>query len=200
MISPSSIVSINSGQHYSFTSGQNKWNLMSVDDLLFMTMTNQAYPSRHAFALLDELQRTFVAKVGAKAETAREGGLSGETKSLSTKLCEKYDDLREIDAINRTMAKVDEVKLVMQENVEIALQNCVTLEHIEKQAEDLEQGAAVFKTRAKDLRSKMWWKKLKMQLLLASIIIIILTAVGLGIYFATKGDDDDDKKDKEGGD
>ena len=46
---------------------------------------------------------------------------------------------QEIDAINRTMAKVDAVKLVMQENVEIALQNCVTLEHIEKQAEDLEQ-------------------------------------------------------------
>ena len=89
------------------------------------------------------------------------------------------------------MAKVDEVKLVMQENVEIALQNCVTLEHIEKQAEDLEQGAAVFTTRAKDLRSKMWWKKLKMQLLLASIIIIILTAVGLAIYFTTKSDDDD---------
>ena len=92
MISPSSITSINAGQHYTFTSGQNKWHLTAVDELLFMTMARPDVPSRHAFALLDELQRTFVAKVGTKAETAREGGLSGETKPLSTKLCEKCDD------------------------------------------------------------------------------------------------------------
>ena len=92
MISPSSITSINAGQHYTFTSGQNKWHLTAVDELLFMTMTNQTYPSRHAFALLDELQRNFVAKVGTKAETAREGGLSGETKPLSKELCAKCDD------------------------------------------------------------------------------------------------------------
>ena len=61
--------------------------------------------------------------------------------------------------------------MIMQENIEIALQNCVSLEHIDKQAEDLQAQAGMFKTRAKVLRSKVWWKLCKMRLLIAFIII-----------------------------
>jgi len=192
VISPSSMTSIQSGQHYSFTSGSNAWHLFCDEALVFIVITNQMYPSRHAFALLEELQRTFAAKAGPKAAAARENSLSSECKSLLTKLCQKYDDLKEIDPINKTMGKVEAVKLVMQENVEIALQNCVTMEQIEAKAEDLQQGAAMFKTRAKDLRSKMWWKKLKMQLLLALIVIIVLLCiiVPTAIYFDQMNGDD----------
>ena len=61
--------------------------------------------------------------------------------------------------------------MIMQENIEIALQNCVSLEHIDKQAEDLQAQSGMFKTRAKVLRSKVWWKLCKMRLLIAFIII-----------------------------
>lgn len=50
------------------------------------------------------------------------------------KLCEKYDNLLEVDKLAAVMNKVDSVKLVLQENVQVALANCVTLENIEKAA------------------------------------------------------------------
>ena len=74
------------------------------------------------------------------------------------------------------MAKVEGVKMIMQENIEIALQNCVSLEHIDKQAEDLQAQAGMFKTRAKVLRSKVWWKLCKMRLLIAFIIVGVRAA------------------------
>ena len=51
--------------------------------------------------------------------------------SLLQKICQKFDNLSEIDKLAVVTKKVDTVKLVMQDNVELALQNCVKLETIE---------------------------------------------------------------------
>jgi hypothetical protein len=54
--------------------------------------------------------------------------------SLLQKICQKYDNLDEVDKLASVTKKVDTVKLVMQENVDLALQNCVKLETIERAA------------------------------------------------------------------
>lgn len=48
--------------------------------------------------------------------------------------CERYDNLLEVDKLAAVISKVESVKLVLQENVQVALANCVTLENIEKAA------------------------------------------------------------------
>ena len=70
--------------------------------------------------------------------------LSLELRTLITfilyeQTCEKYDNLSEIDKLASVTRKVDAVKLVMQDNVDMALQNCVKLETIEKATEELQQ-------------------------------------------------------------
>ena len=64
----------------------------------------------------------------------KEKGLDKAAGDLMRKLCEKYDNLLEVDKLAAVMNKVDSVKLVLQENVQVALANCVTLENIEKAA------------------------------------------------------------------
>ena len=54
--------------------------------------------------------------------------------SLFDKICRKYNNLQEVDKLAALSKKVDAVKLTMQDNVDRALQNCVKLESIEKQA------------------------------------------------------------------
>lgn len=46
----------------------------------------------------------------------------------------RYDNLLEVDKLAAVISKVESVKLVLQENVQVALANCVTLENIEKAA------------------------------------------------------------------
>lgn len=99
--------------------------------------------------------------------------------SLFQKICQKYDDLSEVDKLAALTKKVETVKLTMQENIDVALQNCVKLESIEEAAglnfslrklgattdayfiEDLQQQAGVFKKNATELKNKMWWKNVK---------------------------------------
>ena len=76
----------------------------------------------------------FTAKHGDKATTAKDRGLDKVCSGLLLKICQKYDNLAEVDKLASVAKKVDSVKLVMQENVDLALQNCVKLESIEKAA------------------------------------------------------------------
>jgi cyclopropane fatty-acyl-phospholipid synthase-like methyltransferase len=102
-----------------------------------------------------------VAKAGDKARTAKDRSLDKACGSLLQKICQKYDNLNEIDKLASVSLKVESVKLVMQDNVDLALQNCVKLESIEKAAEELQQQAGVFKRNAHELKKRMWWKNLK---------------------------------------
>jgi hypothetical protein len=60
--------------------------------------------------------------------------LDSQCNTLLSKLCKKYDNLNEVDKLASVALKVDSIKLVMQDNVDMALQNCVKLESIEKAA------------------------------------------------------------------
>ena len=71
---------------------------------------------------------------GHKATTAKERAFDRTCAPLFDKLCKKYDNLAEVDKLAALSKKVDTVKLTMQENVDLALQNCVKLEKIESQA------------------------------------------------------------------
>jgi len=163
------------GKHYSFSVGQVAWHLIADESgLIYILICKLTYPQRCAHTCLEELQRAFVAKCGDKATSAKAGALSNSCSSLMLKICQKYDNLAEVDKLAAVAKKVDSVKLVMQENVDLALQNCVKLENIEKAAEELQQQAGVFKRNANELKKKMWWKNMKMKLIIAAIILIIL--------------------------
>ncbi len=84
--------------------------------------------------VLFHVNKQFVSKVGDKASTAKDRSLDKQCSGLMQKICQKYDNLAEVDKLASVARKVDTVKLVMQENVDAALQNCVKLESIEKAA------------------------------------------------------------------
>lgn len=121
--------------------------------------------------------------MGDKATTAKERSLEKTCLPMFRTICEKYDNLSQVDKLAAVSKKVDAVKLVMQENIDIALQNCVKLESIEKAAEELQQQAGVFKRNANELKKKMWWKNIKMKLIIGFIILAILGII-IGVAVA----------------
>lgn len=166
---------MNPGKHYSFSVGQLAWHLIADEqEIIYILVCKLTYPQRCAHTCLEELQRTFIAKAGDKAKISKDKALDKTCGSLLQKICQKYDNLAEVDKLASVTMKVESVKLVMQENVDLALQNCVKLESIEKAAEELQQQAGVFKRSANELKNRMWWKNIKMKLIIGFIILAIL--------------------------
>ena len=79
--------------------------------------------------------------------------------------------------------KVNLVKDVMHNNINLALENTTKLETIEVKSEELQQVAGIFKRNATDLRKKMWWKNFKMKAAIFFIIASILSIIiGVAVY------------------
>ena len=120
-------LSVRPGVHFSFSSGSNAWHLMSdPEGRIFIVITERTYPTRAARALLEDLQRQFVSKTGTKSLQVKQGGLGTATKDLLKKIIEKYDNIFQVDKLTGHVGNVQSVKLVLQENVLVALANCVT--------------------------------------------------------------------------
>ena len=112
---------------------------------VYILISQPDYPNRCAHACLEELERTFVAKAGDQSLSASSHrALNRSCQSLLQKVFQKYDNVAEVDRLSQVNQKVENVKLVMQENVEMALANCVVLENIENMTEDLQNQVYLF--------------------------------------------------------
>ena len=146
---------------------------LALSDDCQQAATAEDYPQRVAFQLLDETARLFAARAEDQWKTCREGGLTESTKKILTNLCEKFDNLTAVDKSAGVMAKIDSVKLTMQDNIAAALANSVKMNELDEKANDLQAQAGIFKAQAKSLKDRMWWKNCKMKLAIAGAVITV---------------------------
>jgi len=151
-----------------------------------VSMRGSSYPERHAFALLAEL----VNSVGQHEDSAslavmHPGSLTKPLRKQFRDMMDKYDNPAKFDATADVNAKVDTVKIVMQDNIKKVLETHENIDRLESKTDNMNQQAAQFHQSANDLRRIMWWRKTKILILiglvgaaiLAYIIIIIANAV-----------------------
>ena len=196
VLDPAQMARVERKKHYNFTSAGNAWHVTSDGERwIFLAITATSYPIRHAAGLLEDLGKAFAPKEDKGLNVRLEGALNGDLQPKLSKLCARYDDLAQVDNLHATLSKVEAVKVVMQDSIELALNNCVSLESIDQKADELQNQAGMFKTRAKKLRTQMWWKKCKMQLLITFIVLAILACIIVPIVLYFKKKDKDDKDD-----
>lgn len=91
------------------------------------------------------------------------------------------------DALAAVHSKVGAATKVMQENVDAALLHCDRLETIELKSQDLDQSAAVFRDRARQLRYKLWWRAMRMKIAVGAFVILVVGAVVTVAVLAMEG-------------
>ncbi|XP_066942306.1 vesicle-associated membrane protein 2-like isoform X4 [Macrobrachium rosenbergii] len=89
--------------------------------------------------------------------------------------------------LQQTQAQVDEVATIMRKNMERVMIREGKLSEFEARADALQQGASQFEQQAGKLKRKMWWKNLKMMIIMGVIGLIVLIII-VGPYLP-KGSD-----------
>jgi vesicle-associated membrane protein 4 len=181
------LTSITSGQLYTFGMGEASWNLMETGGVIYIMAVVESYPTRIAAQCLNECATLFIARVQDSWKTCKEGALASPAHNILVNLCTKYDNLLDMDKVASTMAKVEAVKLQMQDNIQQSLENCIKLEKISADAEELQAQAGIFRGQAKQLRSNMCWQNFKTKLVIAAIVVVILLIIILAICVSGGG-------------
>jgi len=79
--------------------------------------------------------------------------------------------------VSRLQNQVDEVVTVMKDNVNKVIERGDRLDDLQDKSDNLTLSAESFRTKARSVRSQMWWKECKMRLLVAFVVIIILLII-----------------------
>ncbi|XP_054268086.1 synaptobrevin-1-like [Macrosteles quadrilineatus] len=95
--------------------------------------------------------------------------------------------------IQQSQAQVDEVVGIMRVNVEKVLERDQKLSELDNRADILQQGASQFEQAAGRLKRKMWWKNVKMMIIMGVIGATLLILIFVWIYSSIEGDDSSNK-------
>lgn len=90
-------------------------------------------------------------------------------------------DAGQKDAIRNAQAEIDDVREIMSENIERVLERGERIDLLVDKTDRLGGSARDFRVRSTGLRRKMWWKNVKLMVLLGLVaIFLIYLFVGFG--------------------
>lgn len=90
------------------------------------------------------------------------------------------------DKLNNIHEKLDVVRTTMQENIQQILLNQESVDRINSSAEHLTEQSIAFKSSTKELRNRMFWKMVKMRLLIFVVVCCLTAIIVTPIYYYTR--------------
>jgi vesicle-associated membrane protein 7 len=154
--------------------------------IIYMCMCDDMEKRRIPFAFLEDIKQKFVATYGDRAQTALAFAMSDDFGRVLQKQMEFYNS-PSADTMTQVNSKLDDVKQVMVQNIETVLERGEKLELLVDKADKLQQQAFMFERSSHKLKIAMYWRRIKMYLLIffvVALIVWIISAICCGIDYS----------------
>eukprot|EP00842_Homolaphlyctis_polyrhiza_P006074 jgi/Hompol1/6468/HPOL_004998-RA len=83
--------------------------------------------------------------------------------------------------VSQVQSQVDEVIGIMNNNIEKVMARGEKLDTLQNKTDDLAQGAMQFKKGSKEVQNYMWWKNMKLNLIIGLIATTVIVIAIIGI-------------------
>lgn len=152
---------------FSVVHGKYTLNFLIDEGLTYMVLCDEDIRKAMSFGFLERVKDDFSIRYAKKAARAPVLGLQ---KEYSPKLREHMqyivDHPEEVDKFSKIQSQVDEVKGVMLQNIDKAMQRGEKLDTLQTKTELMKDQAAMFKSQGNQLEQKMWFENMKIKLLI----------------------------------
>jgi Synaptobrevin/Regulated-SNARE-like domain len=149
-----------------------------------VVITSKEYPQRNAFKLLGELRNQFEEEFSDEFNSARASGLNKKTKAMFKALADKYENAGGTDRIANVTLQVEEVKGVMQKNINAVLKNRDNLETLLESSSNMRNDASTFQRSAVRVKNKLWWQNVR--LMIAIVVLLVALAAVIVVPLVAK--------------
>jgi len=172
------------GKRIKLTSDNNDYDLhvsstsLPGDDdnvVVFFAVTETDFGKDHSIGkLFDEFKDGFYASCPAsQVAKANSGACQKQSQNLLNQLIQKYSRSK----LKDVQGKVDQVKDIMKDNVNKALDNVERLEDMEIKSDQLEQQAKGFQQGAVQVKKRFQCEYYKATAILAALVIIVIIII-----------------------
>ena len=145
--------------------------------ITYLCLADEKQKRRLPFLFLDDVKTRFAGAYGERAATAIAFAMNAEFARTLTERMEYYNNDPGADNFGKVKGQIEDVKGVMVENIEKVLARGEKIELLVDKTEALNSSAKKFQRASKSLKSAMWWKNVKMWLLIAAILIVVIYAI-----------------------
>eukprot|EP01137_Pigoraptor_chileana_P027799 Opistho-2@10815 len=153
------------------------FHYVSDSGYVYLCMAEEEFGRRVPFAYLQEIKDRFEGAFKGRAATSIAYGLNREFAPVLKQQMEFFSKNPSADKLTQVKQEINQVKDVMVQNIEKVLERGERIELLVDKTENLNEQAVVFKRHSTKLKKKMWWKNVKMMLLLGFTVAIILTII-----------------------
>ncbi|KAF1950170.1 synaptobrevin-domain-containing protein [Byssothecium circinans] len=158
---------------------------VSAGGLTFLVVAEKTLGQRVPFGFLTRLEHKFFEQWDAKSTDFASlpsfgcAGFNGAMARLMGEMGETESGQQ--DALRTAQREIDGVREIMTENIERVLERGERIDLLVDQTDRLGSTAKDFRLRSKGLRRRMWWKNVKLMVLLALVVVfLVYLFVGFG--------------------
>jgi len=161
-----------------YTYEQHVFHVMVDNAIIYMVMMKLTpdQKKRQPFAFLDDVRKNFKKQFGANIATVTPNDVYESFAPQLQKGMEHFSNTTGTEQTEQIQSQIEDVKGIMVENVDKILERGEKLSLLVDRTKDLNEESYTFKKQAVELKRKMWWKNMKMTLLIVVPCLI-------GIFF-----------------
>mmetsp|Transcript_37364 Transcript_37364/g.119865 ORF Transcript_37364/g.119865 Transcript_37364/m.119865 type:complete len:227 (+) Transcript_37364:126-806(+) len=182
----------------SYVYDQYIFHYICSDHILYLCMCDdpQSTKRRIPFNFLEDVRQRFVNMYGDASRTAIAFAMNAEFAPILQNQMELFNNPA-ADQFAQVHQKLDDVKNVMVQNIEMVLERGEKLELLVDKTDRLNATAFTFEKSSRKLKEAMFWKKVKVYLILflvISFVVFVITWAACGADFSKCSAEDDDGK------
>lgn len=158
-----------------YSHGSYLFHYISENRITYLCITDDDYERSKAFTFLAEIKRRFTTMYCDRAQTALPYAMNSEfSKVLAGQMRYYSSEASDGDTIRRVENEVDELKGIMVKNIDSIAARGERLELLVDKTDELNENSVTFKKTSRTLARSMWWKNIKLTVLLVVVVIVIL--------------------------
>ncbi|KAG5628278.1 hypothetical protein R3W88_001409 [Solanum pinnatisectum] len=172
-----------SNNKFTYNCDHHTFNFLVQDGYAYCVVSKESVGKQISIAFLERVRADFNKRYGGgKADTAVAKSLNKEFGPIMKEHMQYIiDHADEIEKLLKVKAQVSEVKSIMLENIDKAIERGENLTILSGKTENLRDSALEFKTKGTQIRRKMWYQNMKIKLVVFGIILFLVLIIWLSI-------------------
>lgn len=160
----------------SYLYDQYSFHYIVSDGLTFLCMSDHEFLRYHAFQFLAEIQSNFLSTYAGRWQTAIAFQFQSDFQHTLSSVMERWNEAKD-DKLATIRSDLSAVKDVMIKNIDKVLERGEKIELLVEKSEIMESHAIRFKTEARTLKNRMWWKNIKVWIVLILLLLVIFFVI-----------------------
>lgn len=160
-----------------YSHGSYLYHYVRENGITYYAITEDDYERSKAFRFLGEIKRKFQSFSSSQSSTALPYSLNtgfSEVLAASIHKFSKEDFNETKSKTDEVQSQLDELKGIMVKNIDNIAQRGENLNLLVDKTEDLSQSTVTFRTTSTNLARKLWWKNVKITVILVIVAIIVI--------------------------